>query len=868
MTPLIGRAREREGLERARGAGATLVTLWGPGGAGKTTLARAYARALEGRGASVVWVSLANARDRDACRAAIAAALRLAGDGTDDDLARAAAAAGATVVLDNLEQLDAGARALVARLAAEPGASLVATSREPLGCPGEAVVELGPLPTEDARALLAARSDVALDGAEADEIARRVDGLPLALELAAARLAVLGPRGLLERLRTSYDVLGDAALRAIFAWSWQLLDPVERTALLTCATFEGPFDAALAEQVAATASVLDALEGLRRKALLHAVADEAGGAPRLRLPEAVRSLARERLGEDPSASELARRHAAAVVARARPLAERVARGEAVPKELTELRDDLLRALDVDDVLAAGRALTVLLGLSLVVGGAADVRARAPAVVRALATRGGDGANGAGDAPADARRALAALHVAVAAVARAEGRLDDAHASADAALALAAATETTAIDARRVLAGVARARGDTDAAAAELGRAREDADALGDLARAGLCVGELGAVLQSAGRLAEARRLHADAIAHHVATGARRAEGVERSFFAVATHRAGDPLAALPLHQAALAVHREVGHPRLEGAELLHLAYVQHELDAVGPARDAFAAAAIALAAAGAPALGALAEALHARLDVDRGEPTSAELHLAAARRLAPPGFPRVAATLALVEGHLAFAEGRHADAAARYAEAHACHDGVEVGFEALTPAYEALARTRGGAPAQEARAALDAARAKVARFECPALAVALALIEAAIAGAPLPDVGDAARTSSEVRRALRFVGRPAGLRLGAEGRTVTLPDGTRLDLGRRRTVRLVLVALARARREHPGAPVAPESLLAAGWPGERMRPEAASKRLHTAVWTLRSLGFEALLRTDERGYFLAPDVPLEAPPDL
>ena len=81
-------------------------------------------------------------------------------------------------------------------------------------------------------------------------------------------------------------------------------------------------------------------------------------------------------------------------------------------------------------------------------------------------------------------------------------------------------------------------------------------------------------------------------------------------------------------------------------------------------------------------------------------------------------------------------------------------------------------------------------------------------------------------------------------------------------------MRLVLVALARARREHPGAPVAPESLLAAGWPGERMRPEAASKRLHTAVWTLRSLGFEALLRTDERGYFLAPDVPLEAPPDL
>ena len=135
---------------------------------------------------------------------------------------------------------------MIARLAAEPGASLVATSREPLGCPGEAVVELGPLPTEDARALLAARSDVALEGAEADEIARRVDGLPLALELAAARLAVLGPRGLLERLRTSYDVLDCAPrdLRVVVAAA----RPVERTALLTCATFEGPFDAALAEE--------------------------------------------------------------------------------------------------------------------------------------------------------------------------------------------------------------------------------------------------------------------------------------------------------------------------------------------------------------------------------------------------------------------------------------------------------------------------------------------------------------------------------------------------------------------------------------------------------------------------------------------
>jgi hypothetical protein len=126
----------------------------------------------------------------------------------------------------------------------------------------------------------------------------------------------------------------------------------------------------------------------------------------------------------------------------------------------------------------------------------------------------------------------------------------------------------------------------------------------------------------------------------------------------------------------------------------------------------------------------------------------------------------------------------------------------------------------------------------------------------------MPDASSV-RASSEVRRALRFAGARPALRVGNEARALTLPDGRVIDLAKRKNVRLVLLALAEARRTRPGTPVAPDALVAAGWPGERMRADAAQKRLHTAIWTLRSLGLESLLVTRDEGYFLDPAVPIE-----
>jgi len=192
-----------------------------------------------------------------------------------------------------------------------------------------------------------------------------------------------------------------------------------------------------------------------------------------------------------------------------------------------------------------------------------------------------------------------------------------------------------------------------------------------------------------------------------------------------------------------------------------------------------------------------------------------------------------------------------------YEAALATSRDLEVGFEALTPAYLALAAARTGSLQSEDR--LEETRARVQALENPHLGVALEVLVAGATGGRVPEIAAAAaQASSEVRRAMAFAGARRALSIEDDGRRVVLPDGRAIDLSRRKNVRLVLLALARARRDAPGVAVLPETLLEAGWPGERMRADAATKRLHTAIWTLRSVGLEALLLTEGDGYLLDP----------
>jgi predicted ATPase len=785
----VGRAEETRRIAAALGEGARIVTLWGPGGAGKTTLARRVEHAI--------WVDLASARTAEDLVTAFATALGV--EAEESAVVHAVEIRGQRIVADNVEQVGAEGRAALVRIA--KAAPLVVTSRDALGAEGEVAIEIAPLPAEDAIALYTQLSGLNADD-DARAIVSRLDALPLAIELAAARAPLLGSTALRARLEKSFDVLKDkdrvarhATLDAAIAWSWELLDETERNALVVCAQFEAPFDAALAE-AAIGGDALDALDTLRKRALLRVEAEH-----RWRLFESVRAFARgDRVHEG---------YARAVLERVEPLALAVRRGEVVDPELARRRGDL-QALGANPRLAPelrARALLALAALRAITG-PHDFEGAVDGLEGELALR---------------------LLVAKGVAARAAGRLDDAESAPTSAI------EAAPDDAHALrLAGmVARARGDSARAVALLERALAAYRAAGEEAFAGLTLGELGAAQQSAARLAEG-------IAILVATKSVRAEGLLRSHLAVLTHRRGDPRAAIPLHEAALAIHRCVGNRRLEGAELLHLGFVRHEMADVEAARASLDEARRTLGEAGALGLEALACAFRARLEVDAGNLVSGRIALAEAARIAPPGWHRLRATCFVVQGHLGLAEGDRSAAAALYEQALATSRDVEVGFEALTPAYRAFAT---GAPAPSMPA-----------FANPHLAHAWAVLTGAASNAP----AEAIAASSDVRRAIAFAGKRA---LIITANSFILPDGRSVDLSKRKNIRLVLAALTASKDRAQWT--TPDALIAAGWPGERMRSDAATKRLHTAIWTLRKLGLEGILQSGETGYRLDPDIHME-----
>ncbi|MCB8908503.1 AfsR family transcriptional regulator, partial [Streptomyces sp. CB02980] len=203
----------------------------------------------------------------------------------------------------------------------------LATSREPLGVPGEMVRPLGPLPVGMALRLLgergaAARAGfvVAEDRGAAEEVCRRLDGLPLAIELAAARLRLLSVRQIAERLDDRFRLLTSGArtvlprqqtLRAVVDWSWDLLEEPERVVLRRLAVFTGGADLAAAEAVCAdggTPDVLDLLGALVDKSLVVAGPGRDGEGMRFRLLETVAEYAGERLEESGERAATERRH--------------------------------------------------------------------------------------------------------------------------------------------------------------------------------------------------------------------------------------------------------------------------------------------------------------------------------------------------------------------------------------------------------------------------------------------------------------------------------------------------------------------------------------------------------------------------------
>ncbi|KAA0931939.1 AfsR/SARP family transcriptional regulator [Streptomyces apricus] len=337
LTSFVGRETD---LATIRGdlAAARLVTLLGPGGAGKTRLSQEAAESVADAVPDGVWLAeLAPLDDPEAVpeavltavgaretvlRSAGAEELRVVTDRQDDPLVRLVEHCGKRrmlIVLDNCEHVvDAAARLVEQLLERCPGLTVLATSREPLGVPGELLRPVEPLPEPYALKLLADRGAAARPGFRVEddpeaaaEICRRLDGLPLAIELAAARLRMLTPRQIADRLDNRFRLLTSGSrtvlprqqtLRAVVDWSWDLLDEDERDVLRRLSVFAGGCDLAAAEAVCGPAA-LEVLGSLVDKSLVVAAPSGRGGEMRYRLLETVAEYAGQRLdasGERPA----------------------------------------------------------------------------------------------------------------------------------------------------------------------------------------------------------------------------------------------------------------------------------------------------------------------------------------------------------------------------------------------------------------------------------------------------------------------------------------------------------------------------------------------------------------------------------------
>lgn len=611
----VGRRSTLAELSRRFDEGARLVSLLGIGGCGKTRVAMRFGWTRLGDFPGGVWFcDLAGARTPEGLFSAVAQGLDVPLGPEDplQQLGNALAGRGAClVVLDNFEQLARHAEATLGRWLERAGAArFLVTSREVLGIAGEEAVFLAPMVADDAQVLFlrraaAARRDFqpsADDLAATAPLVQLLDGLPLAIELAAARVRTLPPRALLARMSERFKLLASsggrldrqATLRATFDWSWDLLSPAEKSALAQLAVFHGSFALDAAEAVidlspfADAPWPLDVVQSLVDKSFVRALPQERFG-----LLGSVQAYALERLqaqddalGTGPQAWKAAQQrhggHYAALgptrateqqaadldnLVAATLWAVHAQQGELASGALAgawaalALRGPFKTAIDLAEATcalqplaasAAARAFTVL-GQSLT---AAGRRAEAaPAFETAL-----QHAQAAGDQASEssARSSLAAL------LAR-QGRAAEAQAQHEEALRLARVAGDPAL-ACAALNGL----GALHFSQGHMGLARQHwEDVLQRARQAGLTrwqcqvLGNLSSLDANLGRPAESLRQGEAALVLARQLGDRQREGNTLCNLGLLYVMQGQLAAALDAGQAALQVARDLGDARLE-----------------------------------------------------------------------------------------------------------------------------------------------------------------------------------------------------------------------------------------------------------------------------------------------------------------
>jgi predicted ATPase len=334
LTPFVGRSSEVERVTSLLAEGVRLLTLTGPGGVGKTRLALEACRgATAAFPGGVGFIPLDHHRDPAVVPKLTARAL-----GLDPEAPLPAETLDGDrrlLVYDNFEHVTAAAPFVARLLESAPSLHVLATSREPLQVGGERELLVQPLPTSEAVSLFverarAIRNDFALTGENEPvvaEICDRLEGLPLAIELAAARVRILSPQAILARLERPLELLTDGArdlparqqtLRDTIAWSYSLLSPYERRLFARLAGFAGCSRLESAEQICVLGDdgspgrILDALARLVERNLLRRV-HYANGEVRVAMLDTVREFALERLATTGEEQAVRDAHAAIYV---------------------------------------------------------------------------------------------------------------------------------------------------------------------------------------------------------------------------------------------------------------------------------------------------------------------------------------------------------------------------------------------------------------------------------------------------------------------------------------------------------------------------------------------------------------------------
>ncbi len=842
-SPLVGRQRDITAITGLVSDGARLVTIVGPGGIGKTRLVRellaVQAAAFSAHGGGGAWfVDATHARTVPELCAQIAATLQLrAVDGPDPvaAISRALRRLDRVLVgLDNLEQLGDHARAAVALwLQAAPAAQLLVTTRVAPAIHDQHVWPLDPLGSRDAEQLFVARvraihPHLELEGAVATavaEIVRRVDGVPLAIELAAARAKVLTLAQILERLGDSLRLLvrphdegRHSSMRRTIADSVSVLPEWVRPAVAALGVFAGDVELDAMTQVLASTGIdaALALETLCDHGLIVRALDDGAWTGRFLAFEPVRQFARELADEQGAASVFAVAHAQWYAAWARAL---------IPTWATD--PDAARALvarHLDNVVAAVRItasaeLVLAIDPHLAVLGQHRRRIELLAAVPSADPREAELRLARGSA----RRELGEVEAAATEWERIEA---GPAAPRVAALAMARRAELVEIDGR------------TDEAQAMLRRALamivSPRDAADRVAEAEIHA-RLAHALRREGQLAEANTAASVALALF-------AEGQQR-----------DGMAAMLYEVAVIAMFRGHAAASERGfAESLTLA------TEIGARMQA---------AASRLGLGILAQA---RGDFDRALGLLAE----SAREFRDLGHlhREGSALYSLAAAYLE--RGDVPQALIVHGQAVNCIDAVGAArYQALLAALAALVRIRLGDPTS-ARAALTAAEAAEARCRRErSLRAVLDIVRLRLDdGDPMPAIralaasvpGDDPQLFARLV-AVDQVTAPRGrwLRITAAGDVELGDRATPIGIARRLPLRRILGALAERRIAAPGEAVSLDALVAAGWPGERIRPDAAINRIHVALSTLRRLGLRDAILSAEHGYMFDPAITVE-----